>query len=644
MKSLNVLIVEDNCSDAELITSLLVASSLDASIKHIEALYELKGAVEESKVDIILLDIHLPDSSGLHTVEEAVDRVGDIPIIVMANRADSILSRQVIKIGAQDYIIKGQLDEEMLTRAIKHSLERSTHLTALKSLNDSIAQHESELLAAQEIAQLGMWSLDIVSQEMKWSPLASQLLGFDEPPFRPRFSDFNQHIHPDDIDSLYDAVAKAQRSGESVMSEFRIVHQQGDIRYINSHVKLSLHDTSKGAVLTGVLQDVTERNMSQQLLIEKQLYSQINSAKNEILQDMGFMVRTPLSSTVNLLHILSKTSLDEEQQGLVNNLLASVDDVTTGVYNVLNLSLYSSSELEMQVEKVNMSDLLQSVKRALDTRFQNLNQQLLFTIDDEIPQTLETDPLKLNQLIFNLAELYAELGSKEEFIDLRVEMASHSEVKASGIFRIIATSRGVKMTKDEFEQYKSASFSNQITLNRTILNTTNLVKLTQAFDGYLQINSRPRKGTTLTIEVPVDLITEKKILQSLEPNTELSILLVEDHFLNQIATKGLLEKWSEFVSVDVASNGKEGVKKALDNKYNIVLMDLQMPVLDGWGATQEILQQKSDQVIIALSAHSNPEDEKRSEELGMAAFIVKPFKPIELFTSIMNSVIEYRES
>ena len=161
-------------------------------------------------------------------------------------------------------------------------------------------------------------------------------------------------------------------------------------------------------------------------------------------------------------------------------------------------------------------------------------------------------------------------------------------------------------------------------------------KLVKILKGTFNIANKDSDTTFFEVTLPVKAV---KVLQvdATAPDGPLKLLLVEDHFLNQMATKKLLTNWSPYVTVDIAENGMIAVEKFKAHGYDLILMDLQMPVMNGFDSTVRI-REKSPVPIIALTASASKQEADRCFEIGMNDYVSKPFKPVELYMKIMNAL------
>ncbi|MEM8907778.1 MAG: response regulator, partial [Bacteroidota bacterium] len=163
-------------------------------------------------------------------------------------------------------------------------------------------------------------------------------------------------------------------------------------------------------------------------------------------------------------------------------------------------------------------------------------------------------------------------------------------------------------------------------------------KLVDILSGTIQLTSHATNGTQFEVHIPAKVAKQIVIKTGDHPTTALKILLVEDHFLNQIATKKVLTTWSELVTVDIAENGLIGVEKYREHGYDLILMDIQMPVMNGIEAAMKI-REFSSVPIIALTANSSKQEASRCMEIGINDYLSKPFKPRELHAKIMSLLV-----
>ena len=207
------------------------------------------------------------------------------------------------------------------------------------------------------------------------------------------------------------------------------------------------------------------------------------------------------------------------------------------------------------------------------------------------------------------------------------------------IISLDITENGLPHTESEIKELvkskvieSNASASKEKKINAAIINI-----LSEYLNSTFHIQSKDGYNN-YSIEIPVETIDEDMIDTHLDPQYPISILLVEDHFLNQMTTKKLLTGWNKNVSVDIAENGLIAVDKQASNHYDVILMDIQMPIMNGIEATARIKESNPSLPIIALTANASKTEEDQCYDVGMQAYISKPFKPEVLFSKITQAL------
>jgi CheY-like chemotaxis protein len=204
----------------------------------------------------------------------------------------------------------------------------------------------------------------------------------------------------------------------------------------------------------------------------------------------------------------------------------------------------------------------------------------------------------------------------------------HSVLTEEKIHKYDESEKLLEVYSDEIDDENQQEF----------LSVAMVAKLTNILDGDFDISSKKEEGTIFKVEIPVKIGQSTNVKHGDVPDAPIRILLVEDHFLNQIATKKVLTTWSGLVKVDIAENGLIGVQKHRANNYDVILMDIQMPVMNGIDAAKKIREQ-SNVPIIALTANASKQEADRCILVGINDYLGKPFKPQDLYAKIMANLV-----
>lgn len=641
-QTLNILLIEDNPGDVKLIKTYLQDSSVKHEFIHASNLFEGSEEIKTKPVDIVLLDLTLPDSAGFKTLTTFVEKFPRVPVIVLTGLNNEIVGNQAIKAGAQDFLVKGQFDGKLLGRSIRYALQRFKTQLKLEETARILEISEKRNVEAQEMAHFGNWEVDIVSNEMKWTDEIYRIFGFQPGSLNPTLSDYINYVQIEDRPKVEEFFQKAAKDGKLHTIEHRIIIDGRTIKYIALQAKVYHEELTDKILLVGAVQDITERKISEQLIIEKNISSKASKIKEEALADMSFHIRTPLSSIVNLLFLLENNNTSAQQLEFIDGLKTSVDDLSIMINNLLNFSVLMSDKIKVEEEEVHIKEFMQSIHKVMKIKADNAKVDLKIETPDDLPEKLYIDPNKVTQILYNLIDNAIKHSPEKGKITIKCVCKEAINNKASLQFSV--QDKGVGMPKSKVKELLEADkllevYSEEKTEDKKRkLGMAIVTMLIKTMQGTLDIESSEGTGSSFNFSIPVKIAKLIRFNERDKPDIPLKILLVEDHFLNQIATKKILTTWSDLVSVDIAENGLIGVEKFREHGYDLILMDIQMPVMTGIEASKKI-REKSNVPIIALTANSSKNEAENCFKAGINDYIAKPFKPQELYMKIMNQLI-----
>lgn len=604
------------------------------------AYFEGINFANSEEIDIVFLNLMLPDSSGFKTLTSFVEAQPNIPVIVLTEKSNEILGNQAIKAGAQDFLVKGDIDQKSIGRAIRYSVQRHASQLKFKTISEDLTKTQKRFLEAQRMGKFGCWEMDIVTHEMIWSDEVFVLFGFQKQSFLPTMSEYLNYVHTDDkglVEEFFDNISK---SNETQNLEHRIVTEGRNIKYISLQSRLVLEDNSKKLKVVGALQDITARKINEKLMIEKNLSRGMLNVKEQMLSDIGFQIRTPLSSITNLLFLLENIPSSPKQTELVYGLKNSFNELFGAVNNLLNYSIVGQESMHDLEEEFRLEEFMDAFKRMITLKAGTNKMEVTFDISESTPSKVLTYPKKVTQLFYNIANLVFNEDESITKVSVHAGMSknqpnSQFELSLSGYRPNFFNPEMVDLLKNE--DYKKILDNVENTQNHHLLNVSILNKIVKQIKGDLIVDLEQQ---SIKMCLPVKLVETIAYDDNAQaPLSSLSVLLVEDHFLNQIATKKILTTWSEHVTVDIAENGLVGVEKFREHGYDLVLMDIQMPVMDGIESATKI-RELSEVPIIALTANATSQEEKRCKSVGMNEYLTKPFKPEELHAKIMSLLLQ----
>ena len=635
----HILLIEDNPGDAQLVKIYMKDAAFKYELFVADTFFEGTDILNKQEIDIVLLDLSLPDSQGFKTLNRYMELTQTIPVIVLTGVNNEIVGNQAVKAGAQDFLVKGQFDGKLLGRAIRYAIQRNKEFQKLEDTKRELTINERRIVKAQQLAGFGNWEMDLVSNEMVWTDEIYRMFGFNPGTITTGMSDYVGNVHYEDRNTVEEFFDDAMKDGKLHKLEHRIVVEGTSIKWLAVHAQVFFDDITQRMLLVGGVQDVTERKMNEQLIMEQNINRQTTMLKEEALSDMSFHIRTPLSSLVNLLYLIETTTVSPQQKELVEGMKISVDDLSLMINNLLNFSMLVSQNLKPENEEINVRDFFLSIKKVIQIKTDNSKIKLDFIYFDDLPEKIIADPKKITQIIYNLIDNAIRFTPATGKITM--ELGVQNVDKQANLY--IKT--GYQGRALSIAQIKELMEENKIL--ETIKNEPNdsdkqqlalaiVGKLVKILRGSFNIANKGNDATIFEIDVPIKTV-KAIVLDASAPDTPMRILLVEDHFLNQMATKKLLAAWSPFVTVDIAENGMIAVEKFKTYGYDLILMDLQMPIMNGFDATTRI-REKSKIPIIALTATATKVEADKCFAIGMNDYISKPFKPQELYMKILNAI------
>lgn len=387
-----------------------------------------------------------------------------------------------------------------------------------------------------------------------------------------------------------------------------------------------------------------------QLAEEKQKALQAARAKGDFLSTMSHEIRTPLNGIIGITNILADEQLEDHLAEYVKTLTFSANNLMSIVNDVLDYSKIEAGGITLEQIPFNLNDLLIGIKNANQVKAHNKGIKLKLKREDDIPEFVVGDPARLSQVLNNLLSNAIKFTHHGE-VTMDVSLNEVSGEHASVHFSIRDTGIDIPQDKKEFLFQKFTQLDSSITrkFGGTGLGLAITKRLLKLYRSEITCHSEPGKGSTFsfTIDFPV---APKKVNQDASgasPGKQFehfqnpAVLLVEDNEVNTMITKTIVKKWG--VQIKHATNGREALTLLERENFDLILMDLQMPVMDGYEATRAIRQtghSMSELPIIGLSASAMESEKDQAMEAGMNDFICKPFNPMDLNRKLKENLHE----
>ncbi len=384
------------------------------------------------------------------------------------------------------------------------------------------------------------------------------------------------------------------------------------------------------------------RKRTKELVKSRKKAEESAKAKEQFLANMSHEVRTPMNAIVGFTDLLIESKPNDEQRSYLNAIKTSSKNLLVIINDILDFSKISSGKLVLELVDVDIKSLINDLIYSFQVRAKSKNINLNYDFDDKISSLLLGDPVRLHQILNNLlsnAVKFTEAGS----VDLCCSLLKDS--KESQSLKIKVSDTGIGIDEDKldliFETFSQEDQSVTRKFGGTGLGLAISKQLVELYRGELLVESKKGKGTIFTVNIKLNKslsATSKSIEVSEKERYSIegsSILLVEDNEFNQLLVESILS--DKNVKITCASNGREALEILNSKNFDIILMDIQMPVMDGIEATRIIRNEmKLDVPIIALTANALKDDKDKYLNAGMDSYISKPFEQQELLRIISD--------
>ncbi|MBF0329191.1 MAG: PAS domain S-box protein [Nitrospirae bacterium] len=531
-----------------------------------------------------------------------------------------------------------ELSEELVVVAtVRDITERKLAMSELQKLSQAIRQSASAVVITDIKGTIEFVNPQF---EIVTGYAAEEAIGQN-----PRI--LKSGIHPPEF---FTEMWATLTSGREWIGEICNKNKKGELYWEYATIAPVMNTENKITNYVAVKEDISKRKLIEEELIRAKKAAEAASiAKSEFLANMSHEIRTPMNAIIGMSELAYATSLTTEQKGYISAVVQAASSLLTIINDILDFSKIEAGKLELDRTVFDLETVVSSASEIFHSEMLKKSVFFSYSIAPNLPRWLKGDSGRLKQVLINLLGNAFKFTEKGEIrLEIHHTEESNSDKEITLTFSVIDTGIGISPEKQEaiFESFSQADGTITRKYGGTGLGLSISKKIVEMMQGRIWVKSIQGQGSTFSFNAVFETANEPEQAPVIDIASEittlgrLNILLAEDNSLNQILAVRLLEKHGH--AVFVVQNGKEAVEAIQQMHFDLVLMDMQMPEMDGLEATRILraAPYNIDIPIIAMTANVMQEDRKKCLEAGMDEYIAKPLKASEFYETIQRCFLK----
>ncbi|MFY8274118.1 PAS domain S-box protein [Pseudoalteromonas sp. SSDWG2] len=516
--------------------------------------------------------------------------------------------------------------EEFIWSVIQDTSSQQAIEAQLQEAKERAESIALRMKLANDSAEIGVWEWDVRTNELIWDAWMYKLYGIREQDFSGAYEAWENSVHPDDLLRAKTLLHNAVIGTHVYDPEFRVVHPDGQVRTMKASAEVIRDSNGDALKVIGVNYDITDKvNAIEALKAAKQEAEKASQAKSEFLANMSHEIRTPMNGIYGILQLLKKKVQHQDKKTLVDKAIHSTRNLNTIINDILDFSKIEAGKLSIDIHPFSLSDLVASIDVEADALIND--KPVTFSLSNTVEHDMWLgDDIRIRQILINVCSNAIKFTSAGQVL---VSVFSPEENYVT--FEVRDT--GIGMSEEElsrlFHRFEQADTSTTRKYGGTGIGMAITHSLVELMHGTIEVASEINKGTRFSITLPMQKShtqsahNETMDLHSYECDfSNYTILVAEDNEINRVVIGDFLQETG--AHIHFANNGVEAVELASQHNIDLVLMDIQMPEMDGIEACRKIKAIFPTLPILALTANVMAEYVEKYEQEGFDDFLAKP--------------------
>jgi PAS domain S-box-containing protein len=632
-KPIKILIIEDDYVDRMIMRKALETSGYVTDLEFAEDVESGLLASHSRVNDCIFLDYNLPGGNGICLLNELKASGNKTPVIMVTAQGDERLVVEAMRAGAFDYIPKNIVSAEGINQIIRHLLKINQLEENRLEVERTLQETEKKLQTIVANSPIVLFAIDPAGNFTLFQGKGIDSLNID-----PDKIIGSSVYQPDNTLPLSTTDFQLALAGHETISTVEFQNKYFEVFYSPLS---NPNSPIKGVI--GVATDITGyKKAEEELMLAKQIAEETSHIKEQFLANMSHEIRTPMHGIIGLANLLLKTQLSSEQKDYLKSIRNSTDSLLVIINDILDISKIEAGKMTFENTSFSLREVIATNSDLLKFKINEKALGYEVLVDERIPEQIVGDPVRFGQILINLLGNAVKFTEKGK-ISVRARLEKEEKEYVTIRFSVADSGIGIPNMRMStiFDSFTQASCDTTRKYGGTGLGLTIVKKLLELQDGTIAVESNPGMGTTFTFNLTFmknnpeqkkqDTHLNYNAVQSLNLRG-LNILIVEDNPINMLISRKMMEDWG--IIIDEAVNGLACLDLIQNKHYDLVLMDIQMPEMDGYEATRQIRSYRNGIIektpVLAMTAHATQTEMDKCLTVGMNDYISKPFNPTDL--------------